>query len=208
VTQLLSIRFPAALALVLGTLLAGCGLSDPYTNQAYVNIRTSTTIGVTSMSSTSTDVDPDPAPERDGTISQKAQKSQDTPAAGAGSPSVQTALARYAIRYINWNAATVGSAEKRLAAISVGQARVQALQAAAAYGHDSTLLQSRVANSGTVIAIAAGEGPEAGSWVIVTRETTTGSGEYAGLPPTDHITYAQVQHTNSGWLVSSWSPQL
>ena len=40
--------------------------------------------------------------------------------------------------------------------------------------------------------IAPGQGSAAGLWVIVTRETTTGEGDYAGLPPTDHVTDAQV----------------
>jgi hypothetical protein len=44
-------------------------------------------------------------------------------------------------------------------------------------------------------------------WVIVTRETTTGEGDYAGLPPTDHVTDAQVEHTPHGFVVSAWSPQ-
>jgi hypothetical protein len=43
--------------------------------------------------------------------------------------------------------------------------------------------------------------------VIVTRETTTGQGDYAGLPPTDHVTNAQVQHADNGFVVSAWSPQ-
>ena len=85
--------------------------------------------------------------------------------------------------------------QDQLAAISLGQARAQALQAAASYGHDSTLQASQVANTGTVVAIAPGQGPAAGWWVIVTRETTTGEGDYAGLPPTDHVTDAQVEHT-------------
>ena len=182
------------------TALTGCGITDPYAVHRAI---TSTT----GSSSTPTAADADPAPERGGTIPNAARAAQNTPAAGAGRPSPQAALERYADLDINWSATTVAAVQRQLAAICVGQARAQALQAAASYGHDSTLQASQVANSGTVIAIAAGQGPAAGSWVIVTRETTTGQGEYAGLPPTDQVTVAQVQRTRGGWFVSSWSPQ-
>ena len=62
------------------------------------------------------------------------------------------------------------------------------------------------ANSGQVVAIAPGEGPDAGQWVIVTEEHTTGTGGYAGLPPAPHVTLAQVSHLDGGWIVSAWNP--
>jgi hypothetical protein len=43
--------------------------------------------------------------------------------------------------------------------------------------------------------------------VVVTREQTSGQGDYVGLPATDHVTIAQVEHTPRGWVISSWSPQ-
>jgi hypothetical protein len=197
---------PAALAIIT-TALAGCGLSDPYTSQQQASSPKPTPAVATTTSTTAHVANDDPAPERGGTIPTGAQESQNTPATAAGRPTPEGALERYANIYINWTSTTLGRVEDELAAISVTQARAQALQAAAAYGHDSTLQRSRVANSGAVIAIAPGQGPEAGSWVIVTREDTSGVGDYAGLPPTNHITYAQVQHTKGGWVVSSWSPQ-
>ncbi len=149
----------------------------------------------------------DPAPERGGTIPNAAQAAQNKLARRRRQPTPQAALERYANLDINWTANTVAGVQNQLAAISVGQARAQALQAAASYGHDSTLQASQVANTGTVVAIAPGQGPAAGWWVIVTRETTTGQGDYAGLPPTDHVTDAQVEHTRNGFVVSAWSPQ-
>lgn len=198
----LDIRLPAALAIALT--LAGCGLTDPYTSQ-----HTATTSQPTSASPTSTVptvTDADPAPERGGTIPNPAQATQSKLAGRAAKPTPQAALERYADLGINWTARTVAGIQEQLAAISVGQARAQALQAAASYRHDTTLLSSQVANSGEVIAIAAGQGPATGWWVIVTRETTTGRGDYAGLPPTDHVIDAQLQHTHDGFLVSAWSP--
>lgn len=199
----LHLRLPAALAIVLT--LAGCGLTDPYTSQHPATTSTSASTSTTSTTATTANVDP--APERGGTIPNAAQAAQNDPAADAGSPTPQAALDRYANVDINWTARTVAGIQGQLAALSVGQARAQALQAAASYGHDSTLQASQVANTGSVVAIAPGQGPAIGLWVIVTRETTTGQGDYAGLPPTDHVTDAQVEHTHHGFVVSAWSPQ-
>jgi hypothetical protein len=43
--------------------------------------------------------------------------------------------------------------------------------------------------------------------VIVTSETTSGQGDYSGLPPTLHVTYAQLTDTHHGWIVTAWNPQ-
>ena len=96
--------------------------------------------------------------------------------------------------------------QRELAAISLGQAKAQALQAAASAAHDTQLLKSRVANGGSVVAITRGRGPAAGDWVLVTREQTTGQGDYAGLPPTLHVIYAQLTDTANGWIVTRWQP--
>jgi hypothetical protein len=197
------LRLPAGLAVAL--ILAGCGLTDPYTSQHPTTTSTSTSTSTTSTTVTANNEDP--APERGGTIPNAEQTAQNNPAPGAGSPTPQAALERYANLDINWTAKTVAGVQHQLAAISVGQARAQALQAAATYGRDTTLQASQVANSGTVVAIAAGQGSATDWWVVVTRETTTGQGDYAGLPPTDHVTNAQVEHTPNGWVISSWSPQ-
>lgn len=189
---------PLTALVILAAALGGCGISNPYTSS------NATTAAAAPPVSTATATDADPTSERGGSIPRAAQHNQLS--TNAAEPTPQTALERYARLYINWTANTVAAVQHELAAISTGQARAQALQAASSYGHDSTLQASQVANSGSVIAIAAGHGPAAGSWVIVTQETTTGSGDYAGLPPTEHVTDAQLAHTRNGWIVSSWSP--
>jgi hypothetical protein len=187
------------LALGLTLTLGGCGITNPYASP-----HTTTTTTAPEYTAVASVTDADPAPERGGRIPDAAQHPQ--LAAGAAQPTPQAALERYAQLYINWSAATVAAVQHELAAISIGQARAQALQAAASYDHDSTLKVSQVTNSGSVIAIAPGQGSAAGTWVIVTQESTTGAGDYAGLPPTDHVTDAQLTHTHNGWIVSSWSP--
>ena len=90
--------------------------------------------------------------------------------------------------------------------MSIGAAKLTAEQTAAARSGADALIASHVANSGQVVAIAPGEGPDAGQWVIVTEEHTTGTGPYAGLPPAPHVTLAQVSHLDGGWVVSAWNP--
>lgn len=193
-------HIPISAALIAVT-VGGCGLSNPYASRAPA---TESPKAPTPARTTVTDADP--APERGGTIPGSAVKAQSSrPTLGA--PTARAALERYALIYTNWPAGTVAAAQRRLAEISVGGARAQALQAAASYQRDTTLLRSHVANRGTVIAVTPGQGSARGSWVVVTREITSGQGAYAGLPAQLHITYAQVTHTAAGWTVNSWRPQ-
>jgi hypothetical protein len=149
----------------------------------------------------------DPASERSGTVPTSARTGLSALAPDAGAPSPEAALARYTQLYVNWRAATAAASQRQLAAISLEQARAQALQAAATLARDPELTKSRVSNAGAVVAIAAGQGAAAGQWVIVTREQTSGQGDYAGLPPTLHVIYARVTATNHGFVVSQWQPQ-
>jgi hypothetical protein len=184
--------------------LAGCGLTDPYTDKQPSTSVPDSTATPTTKSTTATNADP--APERGGTISPAARGTQSQLAAGAGRPAPQSALEQYARLYVNWSARTVADDQRELAALSVDQARAQALQAAARYAQDQTLQQSGVANSGHLVAITSSI-VTPGQWVLVTSEHTTGKGDYAGLPPTLHVTYAQVTRASSGWVVSEWAPQ-
>jgi hypothetical protein len=192
----------AATTLALGA--AGCGITNPYTNiTANTRTATSTTTPRPAVSGT----DADPVPERGGTMPPAASRRQSRLASGAGAPTPQAALERYAQLYINWTATDLPAEQRRLASISLGSARAQALQAAASYRHDATLIASHVANAGTVVAIVAGQSAAAGQWVVVTSETTSGHGDYQGLPTQVHVTYAQLKQTPKGWLVTAWEPR-
>jgi len=189
------------LAALLAVLIAGCGFSDPYQSTKHSPAATST-------SSTTTAADAaDPPGERGGTTPHGAQAAQDQLAAGASQSTPQAALERYANLYINWQGSTVAARQRQLASISLGQARAQALQAAASAARDPLLTRSQVANHGQLIALTPGAGVATGDWVLVSSEHTTGQGDYAGLPPTLHVTYAHVTHTPSGWVISQWTPQ-
>jgi hypothetical protein len=187
---------------LLATTLGGCiSIHDPATNNPTPTTPTTTT------SAQQAAANPVPVHERGGSIPTSARKAQSTLAAGAAGGTPQAALERYGTLWCNWTAATVVARQRQLASISLGQARAQALAAAASLQADSTLAESQVANSGQVVAIApALAGTASGDWVVVTREQTTGQGDYQGLPATLHVTYAQLTHTPAGWIVSSWTP--
>jgi hypothetical protein len=193
-----------ALVVLAAGSIGGCaGISNPY--QSTGTKRTPT---VTSTSTTTAPPDSgDPGPERGGTIPSSARAAQNKLAIGAASRSPEAALERYAELYVNWTAADVAAQQRELAAISLGQAKAQALQAAASAARDTQLLKSRVANGGSVVAITRGRGPAAGEWVLVTREQTTGQGDYAGLPPTLHVLYAQLTDMANGWIVTRWQAE-
>jgi hypothetical protein len=183
--------------------LAGCGITDPYNHHA---VHTSTTTSAPRADATTgTVTDPsEPAPSEPTTT---ADSGVTAGTSSPGAPTPRQALRLYARLYINWTARTIGAHQRQLAAMSQGTARAAALQAAASYSRDPELEHSRVANTGTVASIAAGQGPERGDWVVVTSEHTTGSGNYTGLPAAAHVTFAHLTHTPHGWVVDQWSPQ-
>jgi hypothetical protein len=90
-------------------------------------------------------------------------------------------LRRYPPAYTNWQAATLGGAGE--------------------------LVAHQAQNTGPVLAIAPGEGSAWGQWVLVTQEQTTGSGAYAGLPSSPHVTLARVVPVGGRWVVDEWAPQ-
>jgi hypothetical protein len=195
-------RLPILLALAAAVALTGCGIADPYTRDS---ARSGTTAASRVGATTGTVTDPSEPPLSQPATTASSGVTTGTSSSGAGT--ARQALRLYTRLYINWTATTIGAHQRQLAAISQGTARAAALQAAASYGHDVELKNSQVVNSGAVVSIAAGEGPERGKWVVVTSEHTTGSGNYAGLPAAAHVTYAHLTHTSHGWVIDQWSPQ-
>lgn len=177
----------AVTAAVAALLLAGCGITDP----DYVD--------TTSPSATSTTLTVASADHDGPTLPPRSRL-----AAGAVQASPAVALAWYGRLYVNWSWQTVAGDQRRLAGISVGQARAQALAAAAQ--PEAMLARYAVHNQGQVVAIAPGQGIERGKWAVVTDEQTSGDGPYEGLPATSHVTWATVQRTAQGWVLSGWYP--
>ena len=128
---------------------------------------------------------------------------------GGGSASAVAAIRSFITAYVNWNARTVSGDMRRLAGLSVGQARSALELAAAQTAGDYELKQGGVANSGTVEAVAPFPGhPD--EFVVVTREQTTASNTtlYQGLRPAWHVAIATVRQVHPGvWALSGWQPQ-
>jgi hypothetical protein len=147
----------------------------------------------------------DPPPERNGVLPADTVTRQNAPSWTARSP--QAALLHYALLYINWNAVALPSREHELSSLAVGSARLITEQLAATHNLAATLIADHVHNSGLVLSIAPGQGIARGHWIIVTQEQTTGVGPYAALPPTLHVTFANVEQLNHRWTISEWRPR-
>jgi hypothetical protein len=183
--------------------IAGCGISNPYQHTAGTTTSTSTSTSTSTASSPGANPAQNPgeppAPPPPAPASQAPASVRSTPAG---------AIAQYANLYMNWTWRTLAAHERKLAALSVGAARLSEQQAAAAAISDSTIAQSRVYNNGQIISIAPSR-TNTKQWVIVTREQTGGNSQYDGLQASYHITLAELaQLKNGGWTVSEWLPQL
>jgi hypothetical protein len=116
------------------------------------------------------------------------------------------ALAAFSRLYSNWTYRTLTNDQRRLAAMSVGTARLAEQQAAASSQADTTIARGHIWNSGQIVSIA-GDRAERGTWVIVTREQTGGSTQYEGLPASYHVTLARLARVPDGYAVSEWLAQ-
>jgi hypothetical protein len=175
-------RRASALMAAVAVSLCGCGVSDPYTKQPRPAPADTVTRG---------DHDGPPAPSA-------------PVSAGAVARTPQAALDRYGAIYVNWTAGTLPAVQRRLASISTGQARAQAI--AEGEAPPRSVSTYAVSNSGQVVAVAAGQDARRGEWAVITDEQTAGDGPYQGLPATSHVTWATVQRHGAGWLVSGWYP--
>lgn len=178
--------------------LAGCGLSNPDT--PYGGLKSS---GSTSTQQASTTQNAEPTHERHGKIPAAASSSQNTLSAGAGGSTPDAAIKQYAALWCNWTSGNLLAHEHRLEGISVGGARQQESLAIAS----PTETGSKITSTCKVVAIAAGTGPAAGSWVLVTSSQTVAPGQ-ASLPAQLHVTYAGAVQRSGRWVINQWSPQI
>lgn len=117
------------------------------------------------------------------------------------------AIKQFGTLYINWTAHTLADHQRRLAAISTGEASSTETRAVAHTRADYELRRSRIANQGRIVAIAPTLPHRTGTYMVVTRERTTGIGLYNRLGPAYHLTIATVARIAGGWAVSQWHPQ-
>ena len=138
-----------------------------------------------------------PAPAPASPASQAPVGVQSTPSA---------ALEAFSRLYSNWTYRTLTGDQRRLAAMSVGAARLAEQQAAASSQADTTITRGQIWNSGQIVSVR-GDLAQPGTWVVVTREQTGGSTQYEGLPASFHVVLAQLARVPGGYAVSEWLPQ-
>ena len=188
--------------------LAGCGITDPYAGHHAAQRPDRTAGDPAGDDHGATVTDPsEPAPSQPATHRHQRRHRRHARAGAGDTP--QALVARYARLYINWTATTIGAGTSASSPRSRSAPRApRRCRPPRSYSHDPTLAASHVANTGTVVSIAAGQGPaarRAGS--SSPANTPPASGDYAGLPAAAHVIYARVTHTPHGWVISEWSPQ-
>lgn len=156
------------LALIAGCelVLAGCGITDPYSRRATSTTQPATTPTKTVRILPEQNPGETPAPPPATSVARYPTQLQSTP---------QGAIAQFALLYINWDWRTLSSNQRRLATISVGSARLAEQQAAAASGADSEIARARIYNRGQIIAIARSR-TDRSQWVrssLVSRPAAT-----------------------------------
>ena len=149
----------------------------------------------------------DPPQERNGTVPEGQATPRTAPTRLDRAHRHRPPCCRYALAYTNWQAASLTAHERELASLAVGAARLAAEQTAASESAAAALAANHVQNKGVVLAIAPGKGPARGQWVVVTQEQTTGTGPYAGLPPSAHVTLARTARVHARWVISEWRPE-
>jgi hypothetical protein len=121
-------------------------------------------------------------------------------------PNPAGAIRAFAERYMNWSYRTLSAQQRTLAAEAVGPARLAEQQAAATTQSDSTITRGHIHNSGVLTSVSP-DLAKPGSWVITTREETSGDPEYQGVPAAYHVTLAQLAPVPGGYAVKQWLPQ-
>lgn len=180
-------------ALVAAVLAAGC--QDPYEQSA-------TTPDSTANKRRTPQVPPADG-ELPGTVPEELGEPEPTRFPDAGHTPRQT-LTIAASLYGNWTSATAPARFRRIAAISVGEARAQLRETAAQSGVDSQ--QAGTRSRSRVVAIDITEKGARRRGVIVTRERVIAK----GIPDEGaqyRVTLATVVRRGERWVISRWAPQ-
>jgi hypothetical protein len=196
---------PAALislAAVIGTaVLVGCGPNDPYTADRPSGSTKGRAVQPAARAET-----PPTVPPGSGELPGRAPRElldepTEFPEAGE---TPQATLALAARVYGNWTSADASRQLRRIAALSVGQARAELRQAATQSTVDRQQRDGRSSASVEAINVG-GSGPRRRA-LVVTRERI----EAPDLPAEGwryRVTLAAIEHRPDGWVISRWVPQ-
>ncbi len=181
-------------ALLAAVVATGC--EDPYEPPAERD-------AATTESSRATPPEPPADGELPGTVPEELQQPEPRRFPTAGRTPRQT-LARAAALYGNWTSTTAAAQFRRIAALSVGEARAQLRESAAQSGTDPQ--QAGATSRSSVVAIdVQGRGSQRRA-AVVTRERV----QAKGLPDEDaqyRVTLATVERRGGRWVISRWAPQ-
>lgn len=197
-------RLTATLAatLSLGALTVGCGPEDPYSKDNEAQQRQQRPERPPQRSADPT-AQPPADGELPGTVPEEVRDPEPTRFPGAGTTPRGT-LRRAAQLHGNWTSASAPRAFRKIAAISVGEARTQLRQIAAQSGIDAQQKGARSRSEVTSLRLV-GSGRRR-SATIVTRDTVTGP----GLPDSGaeyRVTRAQLVERGGRWVIARWEPQ-
>ena len=183
---------PAAgvtLALALAATSTSCGVGDPYD-----------------------DDQPDPPPWDSPSLNLGHEIADPHPSRAdrvpvAPAPTPAEAVERFATLYINWDYRTLAHVQRRLAAMSVGEAATTQARAVTRTRHDYELRRGRVVNSGRIVTLSRSRPPARASYLVVTLERTTRPRVNDDHRPAYHLADATTEAVDGGWAVSTWEPK-
>jgi hypothetical protein len=191
--------------LLLGVLLAGCGIEDPYANeQSEPRVAERERAAQTAPDADATDagdadeLHPAPPPE------------PATAPAGGGAPSASEAASLYTTAFANWTWRDVADRSVRvLARLAGGELHELVLANAHELREDTTLRRDRAANRGTLVAIdEQGDDPARRTVWVVMRETASTAGLTTAAEETLTVYRLTVERLRgTRWYVTGFEPQ-
>jgi hypothetical protein len=165
------------LILVLGAVLTGCGLSDPYSQQPHTG----------------------PATTR-GAAAQIRPLAPQSPS-GTTASSATSVIARYATLWVNWTAATLPRERAELLALATGQLASELRHESAEAVKNRLQEVSQAYSHGRYAGVIAQ--PDGRVIVVTYEEAAPAGGQAQGAY---HVYLARTEKTVKRWRLSEWQP--
>lgn len=192
----------AATAIALG---GGCGLEDPYSKPD--KPRPPRSQHTTPRAPSEAPGEQSTTPAHDGELAGEVPPQLRGPTPTRFPEAGRTPKATLALAaglYGNWTSSTAPKAFRRIAALSVGDARAQLRQIAAQSGVDTQ--QRGVRSRSSIVSIRVAGRGQSRSATLLTRDTVTGP----GLPDSGaqyNVTRAELVQRSGRWVIARWQPQ-
>jgi hypothetical protein len=197
-------RRVAAGCLLIGALLTGCGLEDPYADQ-----ERQPRPERTDVSAKPADAGPADTHATD-ELERASPPEPPTAPAGGGARSAAEAASLYTLAFTNWTWRDVADRSVRvLARLAGGDLRSLVLANAQELRDDTTLRRDRAANRGTLVALdEQGSDPERRTVWVVMRETASTAGLTSAAEKSLTVYRLTVERLRkTRWYVTEFEPQ-